>query len=152
MSDRRQLSAHLGADVDDADHVGQFGARRHLKPAMRLFHRAGGREGPEGLALLDHGVDAVAHLGTPGIGQDAAIAERARAVLHAAAEPGDDAPIRNQPCRAGAGLFERVEALPLDLAVEAAKRGLDFALAVLRAQRAERGSGDWESSATSEVR
>ena len=49
-----------------------------------------GRERPELLAKLDLGVDDLAHVGAPRIGEDAAVAERARAPLHAALEPADD--------------------------------------------------------------
>ena len=129
-----QLIAHLGTDVDDADHVGKFRARRNLEPAVRFFHRTRRRKGPEGLALLYHGIDAVAHLGVPGIGQDAAIAERARSVLHASARPRDHAPVGDKfGCR-GAGFVRRRVALPLNFAVEALQRGLDLDVAILRSE------------------
>ena len=108
VRDRGQLIAQLGTDVDDADHVGEFSAGLDLEPAVRLFHRAGRRKGPEGLALLYHGIDAVAHLGMPGIGQDAAIAERARTVLHAAARPRDDAAVGDELGCGGAGFVRAI--------------------------------------------
>ncbi len=57
------------------------------------LERDGRRERPERLALLDHRVDPVAHLGAAGIGEDAAIAEGARPELHPAPMPRDDLPV-----------------------------------------------------------
>ena len=69
-----------------------------------------------------------------GIGQDAAVAERAWSVLHAATRPRNHAPIGDKfGCR-GAGFIHRRVALPLDFAAEALQRGLHFGVAVLRAE------------------
>src|ERR1700733_9377587 len=52
-------------------------------------HRS--REFPQGLAVLDEGVEIFGRVGVLGRGQNAAIAESARAELHAPLHPGDDA-------------------------------------------------------------
>ena len=66
-----------------------------VEPAVDLLHGDSRCKGPKGFPLFDHGVDSVAHLGMTGIGQDAPIAERARAELHVTAIPCDHAPARS---------------------------------------------------------
>src|SRR5208283_513416 len=95
------------------------------------------RKGPEGLAFFYHCIDAVAHLGMPRIGKNAAVAERARAVLHASARPRNHASVGDELGCRGAGLLHRRVALPLDFAVEALQRSLRFGVVVSRTE--ERG-------------
>ena len=66
---------------------GEGWSRSKCAGARSVEH--GGREGAESLPHLDQGVDAVAHLRTPGVGQDRPRAERPGAELHAALEPAD---------------------------------------------------------------
>ena len=109
VGDGGQGGAPLLAHIDDGDHVGQAGAGRDIEPAVDFLQRDGGRERPERFALLDHGVDPVAHFGMAGIGQDAAIAEGARAEFHRAAIPRQHAALRDQLGGGGAGFFQRGE-------------------------------------------
>ena len=65
--------------------VGQVEEPRHVLDEGR------GRERPVRLAELDLGVDHVLHLRAPGIGENAALTQRARAPLEAPPRPADDA-------------------------------------------------------------
>src|ERR1035438_5945803 len=145
MGDGRQQGANLWAHIDDRDHVRQLSARRYTEPAVSLLNGTSGRKGTKGLALLDHGVDAVAHLGVAWIGEDASIAESTRAVFHAATIPGDDSTVGNETGCGGTGFFERMEAFPLDSAVEALQSGLDLGGGVARTKERCRQTvvGNW---------
>ena len=66
-------------------------ARRQLEVALGRLDRHGRRERPELLAVLDVAIEPVAHLGVVRRGEDAAVAERARAELGGAVHPADDA-------------------------------------------------------------
>ena len=88
VRDRRDDVALLGAHRIDLDHERiVHGADEVLVDRFGEHRR---RERPEPLAELDLLVDDVAHVAAPRIGEDAAIAERARAPFHAALEPADD--------------------------------------------------------------
>ena len=91
----------LFADVDGQDHKRQFRPGWDIEPAVDVLEGHSGGERPEGFAHLDHGVDPVAHLGLPRIGQDAPMSERPRAELHRAAVPGDHPSVADQ--RGGGG-------------------------------------------------
>ena len=73
-----------------AGHVGSQRADRHTRDLLRSLGEHGGRKGAKRLALLDPRVDALAHGGVAWIGDDRALAERARAKLHAPVEQSDD--------------------------------------------------------------
>jgi len=68
-----QLISEFLTHVHRHDHERQLGVGRDLEPAIDLLDRHGGRERPERLPHLHHGIDAIAHLGMAGIGQDAAV-------------------------------------------------------------------------------
>src|SRR5207237_7052612 len=61
-----------------------------LEPLLRLLREHRRRERTEGLAVLDPRVEDVLDLVPPRVGEDRAVAERARAELHPALEPADD--------------------------------------------------------------
>ena len=76
------------ADLVDLEH------ERHvvvgLEPVGDALAQDRGREGAERLAALDLVVEDVLHVGPARVAQDRAVAERARAPLHATLEPADD--------------------------------------------------------------
>ena len=79
----------LRADPHGQRHMPQVRATGQLevpRPALRLD---GGGERPEVLAELDRRVDPVAHLAGARIGEDAPVAERARAELEPSLRPAD---------------------------------------------------------------
>ncbi len=116
VGDRGEGGAMLGANVGGHDHVGKLETARDFEPVLNLLEADGGREWAEGFAHFDHRVDAVAHFGVAGIGEDAAMAEGARAELHAAAVPAEDAARFDELGGFGAGFGERCEARDFDAA------------------------------------
>ena len=138
VCNRGKLRPRLRQNLDHADHVRMLLSGNQIKPLVRFFHRARGSKRTEGLALLHHSVDSVAHLRVSRIGQNAAIAQRSRTVFHASAEPCDYPSIRNQLCCGRARGCERIEALPFDLAVETFQRGLNIARGVARPKERSR--------------
>src|SRR5260370_18042825 len=97
MGDGRQLAAVLLTDVNRCNHGGEFGAGWHIKPFVDLAQSDCRREGAEGLAHLNHRVDAGAHLWMTGIGQNTPVAKSSRPEFHPSAIPTADATLRTQP-------------------------------------------------------
>src|SRR3984957_13250976 len=64
--------------------------RASLEPFIGMFGHDARREGTKILAVLDLLIEDIAHLGPTRIGEQRAVAERARPELHAALKPGDD--------------------------------------------------------------
>src|SRR5262249_46724831 len=62
------------------------------------------------------------HFGMAGIGENAAVAERPWAELHASAIPCDHSSIRDQLGRVAASFFERTEPIHRDRSAELAQR------------------------------
>ena len=84
------LSLPLRAHALGEQHEGRvFVALEDLASPLGEHDR---RERPEGLPVLDPRVEHILHLGLARVGEDAAIAERARAELGAALKPADDLP------------------------------------------------------------
>ena len=69
---------HEGIDLLDLEKLG------------RPLLQNGGSEGTKGLAMLHAGIDAILHCLVPGIGEDGAISECARAKLGSPLKPADD--------------------------------------------------------------
>ena len=130
MGNCGQLGADLWTDIDDADHVRKFSARRHIEPQVCLLHRTGGGKRTKRLALFNHRIDAIPHFRSSRIGQDASIAERPRTIFHPAPIPCDHSTVRDQFGGGSACGLERTEMPPLNLAVEAAKCRFDFGIVV----------------------
>jgi len=113
VGDRGQPVPAFLTDVDRHDHERQLGLGRHLEPAIDLLDRYGWGERPERLPHFHHGVDAIAHLGMAGVGEDAPVSQRPRAELHATTIPRHDPAPRDEPGGLRAGLAERGESLHL---------------------------------------
>ena len=71
--------------------------RRQLEEVAGRFLEHRRRERPVAFALLDHRVDDVLVGRGPRVGDDAAVAERARAEFRAPLHPADDRAVRQQP-------------------------------------------------------
>ena len=125
VGDGGERAAPLLADVDDGDHVGKVGAWFDAKPAINFLERDGGGEGAEGFALFDHGIDAVAHFGMAGVGEDAAVAEGARAEFHGTAVPSEDGTGGDEVGGGAAGFVEGGEGADFDLSGEGGEGLLD---------------------------
>ena len=93
MRDRRQLIAPFRSDREDARHETRQprAAVRQNEIAISKLDRNDGRERTELLAILDLAIDPVAHLRVVRRGQNAAMAERARAEFERTLHPADDA-------------------------------------------------------------
>ena len=89
----REPRAPLRPHREDARHEARQprAARRQLEIAVGRLDRHDRRERPELLAILDVAIEPVAHLARVRRGEDAAMAERARAELGGAIHPADDA-------------------------------------------------------------
>ena len=118
VSDGRQAAAMLLADIYGGNHVGKFGARGHVKPFIHFAQRNGGREWAKSFAHFHDGIDAIAHFGVAGVGQDTAMAQGTWPELHAAAVPTDDAPVSDQPGGFRACVREAFKRMDVDAAVE----------------------------------
>ena len=138
VSDRGQRRAVFLAHVHRRDHVGQRGHRRDIEPSMDLLNRHCRCEGSKRLALLDHRVHAVAHFRIRRIGQDAAITECARTVLHSSAMPRDYLSLANHFRSALTGLFKIVELSDVNRAGEILKRRGGLARWMARPQERNR--------------
>ena len=87
------LTAGISSRLSVARLVDQHHERRRvvlLEPLARRLREERRRERAEGLAVLDARVEDVLHVVPARIGDDRAVAERARAELHPPLEPADD--------------------------------------------------------------
>ena len=128
----------LGADVHRHDHERQLRARRHLEPTRRFFHGHRGRERPERFTHLHHGVDAVAHAGVAGVGENAAMSQSPGPELQASAIPRHHAAIRDQARGPPARLGESGEPDDVDSIGERRERRVDVRAVVARPQKRDR--------------
>src|SRR6266699_2223603 len=101
-----------------------------IEQVDRWFDEHGWRERPERLPHFHHGVDAVAHLRVAGVGEDAAVAERSRPELHAAAIPRHHPAAGDEPGGLRTGLGQGVEASDLDSIAVRAEGRVDRGLRV----------------------
>src|SRR5581483_11028570 len=99
---------------------------------MRLLERDSRGEGTEGLTHLDHGIDAVAHLGAAGVSENAAMPQGAGSELHSAAIPADHLTGGNPLGGGGAGLLETSIPDRIDPLTELRERGFDVAAIIRR--------------------
>ena len=88
MRDGRQPVAHFRPHLGGHDHEGTFDRHIEIEPALLPEDR--GRERTEALAMLDLGVELPDMIGAAGIGEDAAVAERARTPFGTPLPPADD--------------------------------------------------------------
>ena len=140
MGDGRQGLATVLPDRHGHDHVGQGGHGLDLKPVVHLLEGHGGGKRPEGFPLLDHDIDAVAHLGMPRIGHDAPMAQRAGPKLHFPAVPGHDLPLGNAPRRLLAGLLERRKTNGINQISKFTQSSIDFFHGIGGAEKGHRRS------------
>ena len=90
MRHRAEQGPLVGADRHHEDHIRQaLDAVGQLEVITHLFFEHGRRERAIALALLDHRVDARPVVGRTRVGEDAAIAQRARPEFRAALHPSD---------------------------------------------------------------
>ena len=96
MGHRRQPLAPFGPHREHPRHeAAEPGAAgRHLEEAIGMLGRHDRREGAEFLAIFDVAVEPVAHRGVVRRGEDAAMAERARAEFESPIHPADDRALR----------------------------------------------------------
>src|SRR6266540_2780744 len=126
--DGGNLAALLCARLVDEDHERR--AVVLLVPLARLIGEYRRRERTKPLAVLDPRVEDVLHVGPARVGDDRAVAERARSELHPPLEPADDVAGRDS---LGDGAEERVVVEPLRLEASVAQRPLALLVAVLGA-------------------
>src|SRR5436305_6141303 len=97
MNDGRNPVAPFPADRFCDEHEGRV--LLALEYLLRALGQNDRREGAERLAMFDAAVQNVLHFRLARIGEQAAIAERARPELRAALKPADDFLIGQQSCR-----------------------------------------------------
>src|SRR5246500_4691761 len=106
----RHFAAMALVDRSDHEHVGTV--HIDVEPLRDVLAQDRRRKRAKALAILDLQIELLLHLRVARIGEDRAIAERARTKLHASLKPADGLAVRERVCGALEQLIARTAGVP----------------------------------------